>query len=165
MMIGLMAALMAATAPAPVVCAKDMVCAASPETVVSALQAAGYRAKLTRDEKTKAPQIASAANGYNFDIYFYGCKEGENCNSLSFWITFSKDPINSVNLANEWNSDKRFSAMSYDPKDGSLAITYDVSTVGGLNQDNFADVIDWWSSIMGQARKFFDQHPAEPRKS
>jgi hypothetical protein len=151
-----------APAPAAVVvtCAKDMVCAANPETVVSALQAAGYRAKLTRSGPDKPPQITSAANGYNFDIYFEGCKEGEACNSLSFWISFTKDPTNSADLANEWNASKRFSTMSFDKSDGSLAISYDVTTVGGLNQENFADVIDWWASMLGAARKFFDAHPA-----
>jgi hypothetical protein len=165
MVAAMMASLVAGPAPAAAVCAKDMVCASSPDTVVSALQAAGYRAKLTRNDKTKEPQIASAANGYNFDVYFYGCKDGENCSSLSFWISFTKDPTNSADLANEWNRQKRFSAMSYDPTDGSVAISYDVTTVGGINQDNFADVIDWWASIMGQARKFFDQHPAPAKQS
>lgn len=149
---------LAAPASAPA-CATGMVCASSPETVVNALLAQGYRAKLT-EQPGKAPQITSAANGYNFDIFFEGCKEGKGCSSLDFWVSFSKDPANSAELANEWNSQKRFSAMSFDKSDGSLAISYDVTTVGGLNAENFGDVIDWWASLMGAARKFFADHPA-----
>jgi hypothetical protein len=149
---------MAASPVAPA-CAAGMVCANNPDTVVNALLAHGFRAQLTR-QPGKPPQITSAANGYNFDIFFEGCKEGQGCSSLNFWVSFSKDPTNSVDLANEWNSKKRFSTMSFDKSDGSLAISYDVTTVGGLNAENFDDVIDWWASLMGAARKFFADHPA-----
>lgn len=50
--------------------------------------------------------------------------------------------------------------MSFDKSDKSLMLTYDVSTIGGLNQVNFADVVDWWQTMLGQARTFFNAHPA-----
>ena len=50
--------------------------------------------------------------------------------------------------------------MSFDPTDGTLSITYDVTTVGGLNRENFADVVDWWNTMLGLAGKFFKAHPA-----
>ena len=160
----LAAILLAWAAPAPAAntpsCAAGMVCAASPDTVIAALQAQGLRAKLAEATPGKPPQIVSAAGGYNFDIFFEGCKDGKACTSLNFWISFTKDPANSADLANEWNSQKRFSTMSFDKTDGSLAISYDVTTVGGLNAENFGDVVDWWSSLLGAARKFFDAHPA-----
>nr|WP_230207049.1 YbjN domain-containing protein [Novosphingobium sp. Gsoil 351] len=75
-------------------------------------------------------------------------------------MTFAQDGTNSAALANEWNLKKRFSTMSFDPNDGTLAISYDFSTLGGLNKANFADVVDWWQTMMGEANKFFKEHPA-----
>jgi hypothetical protein len=42
-----------------------------------------------------------------------------------------------------------------------LSVNYDLSTIGGLNQKNFADVVEWWASMLGQLHKFFDEHPGE----
>lgn len=141
-------------------CPASLVCASNPQGVVASLQAQGYKAVLGKSENTGNPKISSAASGYDYTIFFYGCEKGANCTSLGFSISFSDDGTNSAELANEWNSDKRFSAMSFDKSDKSLMLTYDVSTVGGLNQVNFADVVDWWQTMLGQARVFFNAHPA-----
>ncbi len=42
-----------------------------------------------------------------------------------------------------------------------LSVNYDLSTIGGLNQKNFADVVEWWAFMLGQLNKFFDEHPGE----
>ncbi|MBT2185748.1 YbjN domain-containing protein [Sphingobium nicotianae] len=141
-------------------CAKAMVCASSPQTVVDALQAAGYKGVLSKS-KSGNPMIESAASGYKFWIYFYECEKGAACASIQFNITFNDDDgANSAELANLWNKDKRFSQMSFDPSDRSLSFSYDVTTLGGLNQKNFADVIDWWATMLGQLGRFFKEHPA-----
>jgi len=144
-------------------CPASLVCASNPAGIVSSLQAQGYKAVLGKSDSTGNPKISSAASGYDYTIFFYGCEKGTNCTSLGFSITFADDGTNSADLANEWNSDKRFSAMSFDKSDKSLMLTYDVSTIGGLNQVNFADVVDWWQTMLGQARTFFNAHPA-PKK-
>lgn len=145
-------------------CPSALICAANPAGVVASLQAQGFKAALGRSDNTGNPKITSAAAGYDYTIFFYGCDKGANCSSLGFSITFSDDGTNSAELANEWNKEKRFSAMSFEPSDKSLMMTYDVTTVGGLTQVNFADVVDWWQTMLGQARVFFDAHPApKPR--
>ena len=144
-------------------CPATMICASSPAGIVSSLQAQGYKAVLGKSDSTGNPKISSSAAGYDYTLFFYGCEKGANCNSLSFSVTFSDDGANSSDLANEWNKDKRFTTMSYDRSDKSLSISYDVTTVGGLNQVNFADVVDWWQTMLGQAHTFFDAHPA-PKK-
>lgn len=141
-------------------CPASLVCASNPQGVVASLQAQGYKAVLGKSENTGNPKISSAASGYDYTIFFYGCEKGANCTSLGFSITFADDGTNSTDLANEWNSDKRFSAMSFDKSDKSLMLTYDVSTIGGLNQVNFADVVDWWQTMLSQAHTFFNAHPA-----
>jgi len=45
--------------------------------------------------------------------------------------------------------------------DGGLSLSFDVTTVGGLNRTNFADALDWWGVMLGQLRTFFAENAAE----
>jgi Putative bacterial sensory transduction regulator len=142
-------------------CSAGFVCASKPETVVKALQDAGYRAKLESD-KQGDPSIASAANGYNFDIYFYGCEAHANCDSLEITTGFDPEPRYTAALANEWNRNKRFGYAFIDDK-GAFWMRYDLSTAaGGIPAKNFADVIDWYQDRLGALRTFFDKDAKPP---
>jgi Putative bacterial sensory transduction regulator len=138
------------------VCIDGNVCASKPQTVVTALQDAGFRAKLGKDGDGD-PMISSAAGGYNFDIYFYGCELHALCDSLQFGVGFDADPAYTVVLTNEWNKSKRFGYAAINDK-GAFWMRYDVSTLGGgLPAKNFADVIDWYQDRLTELRKFFDE--------
>jgi hypothetical protein len=149
----------AAQAADKIPCGKGLICANAPQTVADALQAAGYKAVLKKSPSTGNPMIESAASGYNFRVFFYECEANKDCASLQFSVFFDDDGGNSAELANIWNNDRRFSQMSFDPKDKSLSFSYDVSTFGGLNTRNFSDVLDWWSGLLGQLPAFFKAHP------
>ena len=140
------------------VCPAGAVCASRPETVVAALQAAGYKAQLGKDNQGD-PSITSAASGYDFDILFYGCEEHLKCDSLQFRLTFGPYENHTPDLANRWNRDKRLLKAEARP-DRRMAFNYDVSTVGGLNQANFGDTVGWWQTMLGEVDKFFRDHPA-----
>jgi Putative bacterial sensory transduction regulator len=142
-------------------CGKGLICASDPATVVQALQDTGYKAKLDKDT-TGDPMVSSSASGYDFDIMFYGCKDHKQCDSLQMRVSFAKDGANTFQLANKWNSDKRFS-QAYISDKGSFVVDYDVTTAGGLTIANFADVIDWWSVTLGNLKTFFADNP--PPKS
>jgi hypothetical protein len=142
-------------------CGTSMICASSPKTIVDAIQKAGYKAALDKDDDGD-PMIESAANGYDFTIYFYECEKAKDCASLQFVASFEDDGANNAALANAWNHKKRFIQMSVDD-DGSLNARYDISTLGGLNQKNFADVVDWWAHMLGELGQFFREQPA-PKK-
>ncbi len=142
-------------------CSKGLICASDPATVVQALQEAGYKAKLDKDSGGD-PMVSSSASGYDFDIMFYGCKANKQCDSLQMRVSFEKDGANTFELANKWNSDKRFS-QAYISNKGSFVVDYDVTTAGGLTKANFADVIDWWSVTLGNLKTFFADNP--PPKS
>lgn len=139
-------------------CGKGMVCASAPETVAKGLQDAGYKAVLEKSETTGNPMISSAASGYNFHIFFYECEKNKDCASLQFSTSFADDGANTLQLVNLWNKEKRFSQMSLDD-DKSLSFSYDITTLGGLPEKNFADVVDWWATMLGEASKFFKEHP------
>lgn len=135
-------------------CDVGMVCASKPETVIAAMEKAGFKPKLVTDTDDD-PMIESDEASYHFEVYFYGCKEHRNCDSLRFEVLFKKEPENTVELANKWNSSKRFLQMSV-KSDGKLGAAYDLATIGGVNAKNFADVLDWWSSMLGELGEFFD---------
>lgn len=143
----------AATEPAP--CPGGMICASDPEAVAEELRKLGYRAELTRHESGD-PQIKSAAAGYDYRLNFNDCTENKRCRSLGFVIVFADDGKNTLELANTWNRQKRFSQMAVN-ENGSLAFSYDVTTVGGLTKANFADVVDWWQVMLGQLRVYFSE--------
>jgi Putative bacterial sensory transduction regulator len=142
-------------------CASGNVCASKPDTVVKALQDAGYRAKLGKD-KDGDPMIESAANGYNFDIYFFGCEGAKDCDSLEFTAGFTAEPRFTAKFINDWNRANRF-GYAFLADDGDFTMRYDVSTMpGGLPDKNFADVIDWYQTKLADLRKFFDAKPVPP---
>lgn len=158
--LGALAALALFAGPAlaadPDPCGAGMVCASNPESIVKAMQAAGFQAQLGKSGQTGNPKIESAASGYKYTIYFYECEKNVRCGSLQFQISFADDGSNTLELANKWNSTKRFLQMAVD-EDKSLSVSMDVATIGGLNQKNFADVLDWWAVMLGELSKFFEK--------
>lgn len=136
-------------------CPTDMVCASDPGGVAGAMMRAGYQALIEKDSQGD-PKISSATSGYKFDIYFYGCEKNVACDSIQFNAAFTPDPAHTIRFANEWNKKKRFVQMSVSDE-GDMYLSRDVSTIGGLTAKNFADELDWWTSLLGDLGNFFDQ--------
>lgn len=135
-------------------CPVKHVCASDPASVVRGLQEAGFKAQLGTD-KDGDPKIDSSASGYSFSVYFYNCTDNKDCGSLRFATLFEDDGKNTPELANDWNKRKRFVQMSAQDN-GSLLVAYDITTVGGLNQQNFADAVDWWQVMLSEVRTYFN---------
>jgi hypothetical protein len=163
----IVAAALSAAAPAAakdeVPCGKDLVCASAPATVGAGLMRAGYQGLIDKD-KGGDPMVESAASGYKFTVYFYGCEKNVACDSLQFYAGFKNDSGRDLAFVNKWNAGKRFSQMSLD-KDGDIEFRYDVTTMGGLTQKNFGDVVDWWATMLGELGKFFDANPGAEAKA
>ncbi|MBB3980567.1 hypothetical protein GGR44_000198 [Sphingobium fontiphilum] len=139
-------------------CPKGLICASAPQSVADAMMVAGYRAKMSTDDLGD-PKISSAAAGYDFSIFFYGCKEHVRCDSLQFNITFTDDGKNTIALANDWNKKKWFAQMAL-LDDKRLEVRYDLATIGGVNQANFADVMAWWETTLGGLNAYFKEQDA-----
>jgi hypothetical protein len=152
-------------------CGAGLVCASNPATVMQAMEKAGFEPKMTKDDSGD-PMIESDEAAYHFDVYFYGCEKGKNCDSLRFEVLFKEEDDNTLELANGWNKKKRFLQASI--KDGRFVAAYDLATIGGVNQRNFADVLDWWKSMLGDLATYFKETlptpvvtppvPPKPRK-
>jgi hypothetical protein len=130
----------------------QMVTAAKPETVVKALQAAGYSAKLEKDG-TGDPMIVSAANGHPFRVIFYGCKANKNCATVTFAAGFDKKGATSLESINEWNRKNRFGRAYLDDEgDPLLGMDVDLDD-GGLSPALFADNLEFWTAVNGAFQK------------
>ena len=139
-------------------CQDGLVCASKPETVAAALMKAGYQGLLSKD-KVGDPMVDSAASGYKFSVYFYGCDKNVACDSVQFYAGFRNEEGRGVEFVNKWNASKRFVQMSIDPADQGLVLRYDVTTAGGLTQANFADVIDWFAVMLDAFDEFAEENP------
>jgi len=142
-------------------CGAGLICASNPQTVMAALEKAGLKPKLSKDGEGD-PMIESDESSYHFDVYFYGCAEHKNCDSLRFETLFEKAPENTPELADKWNSKKRFLQASV-RNDQQFAVAYDLATIGGLNAANFGDVIDWWNSQLSELATFFKEEVPEEK--
>jgi hypothetical protein len=122
-----------------------------PYSVVNALQAAGYKAILSKDA-TGDPKIESAASGSKYFIHFYGCTKNTDCRTitLSAGWTGTSATINSIN---EWNKSKRFS-RGYIDKDGDPLIEFDIDLDdGGMSSALFADNLEFWEIQVAAYKK------------
>ncbi|MDP5278619.1 YbjN domain-containing protein [Sphingomonas sp. DG1-23] len=142
-------------------CGAGLICASDPQTVMAALEKAGLKPRLSKDGEGD-PMIESDESSYHFDVYFYGCAEHKNCDSLRFETLFEKAPENTPALADKWNSKKRFLQASV-RNDQQFAVAYDLATIGGLNAANFTDVIDWWNSQLNELATFFKEEIPEKK--
>jgi hypothetical protein len=142
-------------------CGAGLICASDPQTVMAALEKAGLKPRLSKDGEGD-PMIESDESSYHFDVYFYGCAEHKNCDSLRFETLFEKALENTPALADKWNSKKRFLQASV-RNDQQFAVAYDLATIGGLNAANFTDVIDWWNSQLNELATFFKEEIPEKK--
>lgn len=138
-------------------CASDMVCASNPGSVVEGLRQAGYITVLL-PSATGAPIIQSSSGGMPWEVHFEDCTNGQNCDVLEFVVGFEALGAKTAKLTNLWNNDNMFGRAS--ATNTRFEIGLSVSTVGGLNKANFADVVARWKAVQGDIIDFFKENPA-----
>ena len=116
--------------------------AADPEGVAGALRDLGWRASHAVDAEGD-PMIESSIEGVDYTIFFYGCEGGRNCKSLLFSAGFDLAEGATLAAMNDWNSGRLVGAAYLDPENDPFLQMF-VTTTGGLNHENFGDVVDWW---------------------
>lgn len=129
----------------------QMVTAQNPQSLVGALQSAGYKAELTKDP-TGDPLIKSSSGGSNFAIFFFGCTKNVDCRTIQFFAGYGeKKPT--VAAMNDWNSKKRF-GRAYVSDSGSARVEMDVDLDdGGVSRLLFVDNLEFWVLLMGEFEK------------
>lgn len=143
------AALAGSAAQAQTVTAKN------PQTIVDALQKAGYKAVLETLPDSEGPMVRSASSGSKYSILFYGCTAGINCATVQFYTSYDFDRGKEPTLAkiNDWNRENRF-GRAYLDKENDPAIEMDVDLDhGGMSEMLFLDNLEFWTSVMAGFEK------------
>lgn len=131
----------------------QMVRAQDPQTLVKALQDAGYQAKLGTD-KIGDPMITSSVSGTTFHIFFYNCTANKDCATVAFQAGYDLKATPGLARINEWNRTKRFGRAYLDKEeDPILAMDVDLDD-GGLSPPLFTDNVEFWVSALADFEKF-----------
>ncbi len=131
----------------------QMVRGQDPQSVTSALQGAGYKAELTKDDSGD-PMIRSTSSGSNFAIFFYGCTRNSDCRRIQFFAGYTHDKSPSLSQMNDWNSRKPF-ARAYISDKGAARLEMDVDLDdGGMSRLLFEDNLEFWTLLMAEFEKF-----------
>lgn len=121
--------------------------AQDPASVVTALQNAGYAAKLGTD-KVGDPMITSGINGTTFQIFFYNCTDHRQCATVQFHAGYDLDKSASFEVINDYNRSQRFGRAFID-KEGDPILEMDVDLDdGGMSSELFIDNVEFWTSIL-----------------
>ncbi|MGL5008264.1 MAG: YbjN domain-containing protein [Paracoccaceae bacterium] len=124
----------------------DMIDATSPEAIAALLQEAGYRATVGVDN-VGDPMIESSAAGADYTIYFYGCDNARNCQSLQFSSGYDLERGTSFQAMNDWNSTQRF-GYAYLDNESDPYVNMDVNLAYGVSTDNLRDVFLVWDQVL-----------------
>lgn len=134
----------------------QMVSAADPASIVTVLQANGYRAELTKDDGGD-PLIRSALDGSKFAIIFYGCTKNRACQTIQFYAGFKSEGKVSIEAMNDWNKTNRFS-RAYIDNDEDPVIEMDVDLDdGGMSRALFEDNFEFWEVLVPEFKKVIAQ--------
>lgn len=128
---------------------------AEPEVVASFLEA--YGLKVERDiDDLGDPMLSSRIEGSYFDVFFYGCTEAKDCDSIEFSAEFELEQEGLLELMNAWNREGRY-GRAYVDESGVANIEYDVNLdFEGVGGKNFDDTIDVWRAVLADFRKHID---------
>lgn len=129
------------------------VTATKPESLIEALQSAGYQAKLTKDD-TGDPMIESRAAGFRFIIVFFGCTDNKDCNQVTFsagFVTKSKPTLKQIN---DWNYDKAITKATVD-KEGDPFVRAGLWLQQPVSVDYFKGFLEMWDVSLGEFAKKF----------
>jgi hypothetical protein len=129
----------------------EAITATSPQSIVTAMQNAGYKAALEKDS-TGDPLIKSSSGGSNFSVFFFGCTKNVDCRTIQFFAGYS-DRKPTLSQMNDWNAKKRF-ARAYIADNGNARIEMDVDLDdGGMSTKLFEDNLEFWVAVMGAFEK------------
>jgi type 1 fimbria pilin len=141
------------TAPAPTV-SGGLVDATNAQAIAELLQQEGYRAAVGIDN-VGDPKIDSSAAGVDFTIYFYGCDNGQNCQSLQFSSGYDLERGTSFQAMNDWNSTQRF-GYAYLDNESDPFVNMDVNMSYGISPDNLRDTLAVWEQVLSDFHTHID---------
>ena len=134
--------------------AQALVDASDVDILAALVQDEGYRAVIGTDA-VGDPMITSSANGYEFDIFFYGCTDGANCRDVQFSVSFDMEDGMSLTRSQDFNLEKRWAKVYLDDE-SDPRLEMDANLYGGVSATNFKDTLDWWVIIMNDFIEYIE---------
>ena len=134
--------------------AQALVDASDVDVIAALIQDEGYRAVVGTDG-VGDPRITSSANGYDFEVYFYGCTDGANCRDIQFSVNLDVEDGMSLTSVQDFNLEKRWAKVYLDEESDPF-LEMDYNMYGGVSVTNFNDTLDWWVIIMNEFLEYID---------
>jgi hypothetical protein len=121
--------------------------ASEPESVLAYFEDLGAPAKLVEDN-VGDPSVEVRYYGTSMVVFFYGCRNNKNCNSLQFFAAYTEDSEISLSGLNDWNAEQRY-GRAYRADDGRKMLEFDVYTgQDGVSMTDFDEIFDIWTEVV-----------------
>lgn len=127
--------------------AQSLVDATDPGRLAELIRSAGFQATLGRSS-SGAPMIQSAAEGVNFALFFYGCRENANCRAVQYFVSFRMSNPPSLEQINGFNETKVVGQAYLRTEDRQPRITYYITLDGGVTEQNFLNTFRVWRVLL-----------------
>lgn len=156
--------LVLASVPTILTGANAQVVASDPKAVALGVGEAGYLARVKEDSDGD-PQIVTKMSGWTVIIYFYGCVDNKDCQSIQFRAGFDRTSPMKLEDVNEWNAGRRFGTVSLD-EEGDPYLSWDIILNEAIPQTVFAKIIDIYDETVGDFSLIaFNDQAEEPVKN
>lgn len=102
------------------------------------------------------PKISVDFYGTDFVIYYYGCNDGADCDSIQLYSGYRTDGSVRLAAVNQWNADNRF-GLAYVSDKGHARLELDVYLGNdGMSGDDFAKMISRWVRSVNEFETFIE---------
>lgn len=123
--------------------AAENITAKDPGALAEIMKGFGFPAEMQTDSQGD-PKIRSETEGTEFDVLFYGCDAGKDCDYILFQAYFSSTSY-SLKDADDWNGIGIYGFVSVgDSTNPALATIVNLSA-GGVDKTNFEDTLARWT--------------------
>ena len=131
--------------------AADLIRLTDGSGVAGEIRALGYQSQLVTGSDGD-PVVRSRVGQTRYVIFFYGCRQNRNCQSIQFTTAYDTDGI-TLSRINRWNSQKRYINAWLDDDD-DVQISMELYVGEGITRDYFERALHRWHYLVGE----FEDH-------
>jgi len=134
--------------------AAQQIIASDPEGIKDWIASEGIVVKAETDSAGD-PKLRVRYYGTSFSVYFYGCENNRDCDSIQFFAGYKTDDV-SLAQVNEWNAEFLYT-RAYLSDSNSARIEFDVFLGhDGMSKRDFEDVFELWLGSVEDFEKHID---------
>lgn len=135
--------------------AQDRIVAKDPGLILAYFEGEGYPSTLETDGQGD-PLIQVKYFGTSFSVYFWGCEDNTDCQSIQFYSGYRTEGSVDLEMINMWNTDFRY-ARGYLTEEGATRIEYDVYLgEDGVTRSDFDGIVETWSRGLRRFEEYID---------